>query len=316
VRTHGHAWTIGTHLSNVARPPRAPQSRPWSIVVDDALHGAVRLSGHLTEKAGSRTLLIVVHGLGGSADSPYARRAASAALAHGVSSLRFHLRGADRSGEDFYHAALTADLAAALRSPDLARYERVGVLGYSLGGHIALRSGVELVDPRVRAVAAVCAPLDLASVQAWLDRPVGWIYRQYMLSALKVAYGAVASRQRAVPLDLREARRIRTIRDWDERIVAPRHGFRDADHYYNHASVAPLLPALEIPALLVLAEHDPMVPAHTVRPALARASDALDVRWLARGGHIGFPRDVDLGVDAARGLDAQVVAWLARATHR
>jgi predicted alpha/beta-fold hydrolase len=65
-----------------------------------------------------------------------------------------------------------------------------------------------------------------------------------------------------------------------------------------------------VPALLVLAEHDPMVPAQTVRPALAGASALLDVRWHTRGGHVGFPADLDLGQRAPLGLPSQVRSWL------
>ena len=46
---------------------------------------------------------------------------------------------ADGRGEDFYHAGLTVDLEAAIASPELARYQRILILGYSLGGHVVLR---------------------------------------------------------------------------------------------------------------------------------------------------------------------------------
>ena len=85
---------------------------------------------------------LVVHGLGSEIDAPYVVAAAQAAEARGLSCLRLYLRGADRKGEDFYHAGLTADLHAALASPTLASYDRVFVLGYSLGGHVTLRYAV------------------------------------------------------------------------------------------------------------------------------------------------------------------------------
>lgn len=72
------------------------------------------------------------------------RRAARVAEAAGLDSLRLNLRGADRMGEDGYHAGLTADLAAALASPELADYRSVGVLGFSLGGHPAFSPRLDL----------------------------------------------------------------------------------------------------------------------------------------------------------------------------
>ena len=57
--------------------------------------------------------------------------------------MRFNMRGADRSGEDVYHAGTTEDLRAMLRSPALARFRRIHVIGFSLGGHILIRWATE-----------------------------------------------------------------------------------------------------------------------------------------------------------------------------
>ena len=159
-----------------------------------------------------------------------------------------------------------------------------------------------------------------------------------MLRGLKQIYAAVAAR-RAVPCPPAVARRIRTIREWDDRVVAPRWGFADAADYYRRASVAPHLAELSVPALLVAAEDDPMVPPETLRPALdglagSGGADRLQVRWLRGAGHLGFPRGLRLdlerreraeraaaaaeagepaGGEREAGLDAQVVGWLAAA---
>jgi hypothetical protein len=42
------------------------------------------------------------------------------------------------------------------------------------------------------------------------------------------------------------------------------------------------------------------------------ADAGLDVRWVERGGHVGFPNDFHLGEAAPPGLESQVLAWLAR----
>lgn len=304
----GHFWTLGPHLAASLTRPRGSAGEAFSAEVVDATLGRVRLTGKL-EASGERALLVVVHGLGGGADSPYARRAAQAARRRGLACLRLNLRGADRSGEDYYHAGLTADLHAALASPKLACFEDVFVIGYSLGGHMALRFATEELDARVRAVAAVCAPLDLELSARALDRPLLWPYRRHVLSGLKEIYAEVA-RRRAVPTPLERVRRIASLVEWDELTVAPRHGWRGAVEYYAAASVGPCLGALRQPALLVAATDDPMVPAHTLRPSLRSSPAALDVRFVARGGHVGFPRGLDLGVAAEPGLESQVLGWL------
>jgi predicted alpha/beta-fold hydrolase len=102
---------------------------------------------------------------------------------------------------------------------------------------------------------------------------------------------------------------MRTIREWDDRVVAPRHGFADAADYYARASVAPRLPDLRVPALLISSERDPMVPARAVRAGLARPAPRLETAWVPAGGHVAFPRGLDLGFGGERGVNAQVVSW-------
>jgi uncharacterized protein len=305
----GHIWTIAPRLRHGVRPRPAPEARLWETTVLDPVTGEVPVTGLLREAPGSEDLLVLVHGLGGGIGSHYMLRAARAAEAAGISCLRLNLRGCDRRSGDFYHAGLTADLHAALASEDLASYRRIYALGYSLGGHVALRLATEEADPRLAAAAAVCSPLDLALSQREIDLPSRWVYRRYLLASLNDLYAAVAAR-RAVLLPVEEAVRLRTLREWDDRIVAPRFGFAGADDYYARASVAPRLGDLRIPALLLNSEIDPMVPAQAVRAALKDPVPGLEVRWLATGGHVAFPRGLDAGLGTGTGVDAQVIGWL------
>jgi predicted alpha/beta-fold hydrolase len=275
--------------------------------VQDPQVGPVRLTGRWRELPGDE-LLVLVHGLGGSSTSVYMLQGAEAVEAAGLSCLRVNLRGADRLGEDFYHAGLTADLHAALASPEVARYRRIYLLGYSLGGHVVLRLATEPGDPRLAAVAAVCSPLDLALSVVEIDAPGSGLYRWYLLKSLSTLYRAVAAR-RPVPFPVERLKEIRSIREWDDRIVAPRYGFADSSDYYARASVAPLLPDLRVPALLLNSENDPMVPPRAVRPALERAPSRLQVIWV-RGGHVAFPGKLDAGLGEVAGLEGQVIGWL------
>jgi hypothetical protein len=310
----GHLWTIAPWLRHQLRPGPAPATERFRCSVPDARLGAVSLAGRIRHVPDAGALLVVVHGLGGCSTSHYAVAAALAAERARLSCLRIDLRGASGDGEDFYHGGLDADLAAVLAAPEVQRYPHVYVLGYSMGGHLALRLAALRDTPRLRAVVALCPPLDLGATGASLDRSDKWIYRQHVLRGLRETVGAVAlKRPELVPIGVRGLAEIRTLREWDERVVAPRHGFRSADHYYAEASVAPHLGRIELPALMVQAEADPMIPASTVRPALAHASKALTVRWVDRGGHVGFPARTDLTLGEPGSVEAQAIAWLCRA---
>lgn len=306
----GHLWTIGPNLRHRVLPQAAPAAVAWSTTVDDPQVGPIRLTGRLAQRPGADELVILIHGLGGAIDSQYVIKAARAAAGLGIDSLRLALRGADREGEDFYHAGLVADLEAALRSPALAGYAKIYVLGVSLGGHMTLRWGLAPSEPRVRAVASVCAPLDLAAGCAAIDRPRSAVYRAHVLSGLREIYAAVAAR-RPVPTPLPAIAAVTTIRAWDRLVVVPRHGFCSADEYYATQSVGPRLRELALPALIVAATADPMIPAGTVAPHLRDLPGHVSARWLA-GGHVGFRPGVDLGLGEGPGLERQILAWLRR----
>lgn len=308
---HGHWWTIAPSLRGRLFPAQAG-GESWSTFVspkrrDTTAAADLRIAGRLCRSArrgaDARDLYLIVHGLGGSADQPYMRDAAAAVSAIGQDSLRISMRGAGHSGADFYHAGLDADLDALLADPSLAHYTRVFVMGFSLGGHIAMRLGLPGTrDPRIRAVVAICAPLDLGRNVDLMDEPSGWLYRRYVLDGLEEIHRRVHG----------HSPRFRKVREWDARVVVPRFGFDDADHYYRSQSVGPRLRELELPTLYVATERDPMVPAKTLEPHLRRAGDRVDVRWLRRGGHVGFPANTDLGMPGKRGLYEQALAWCAK----
>ncbi|MEO0321947.1 MAG: alpha/beta fold hydrolase [Myxococcota bacterium] len=313
-RWHGHRWTLGPYLAARVTPPVAPPSRLFRTVVHDAQLGSLPLTGRLSEAprgGDGRTLVLVVHGLGGSERSYYALRAAQAAARAGWASLRMNHRGADRRGADVYHAGLTDDLRAVLATPSLARFERIVLLGFSMGGHVSFRLLAERnLDPRVQALGAICAPVDLRAGADEIDQPKGAFYRSNVLAGLREILGAVATRSDHLPIGPREARRITTLRGWDDQVVAPRFGFRDANDYYGRMAAGPVLDRIRRPTLAVIAERDPMVFTHVVRPWFDAAPNVRTV-YTDRGGHVGFPPDLDLGLGAEGPVEDQVLHWLA-----
>ena len=298
---------LATHaLRSVA----LPAVDPWSTTIADRDVGPVRLTGALSGPR-SGTALVMVHGLGGNHESHYMLEPVRAAHRLSMACLRLNLRGADGSGDDFYNAGLTSDVHAAIASPELAGFERILLLGFSLGGHIALRFAMEFTDPRVAAVAAICPPIDLSETARDIDRPERAPYRAYIMRSLRAMHAAVARRGRST-VSIEEGARLRYIRDWDQKVVVPRWGYASREDYYHDASAGPRLSQLRLPSLIVAAEHDPMVPSAHLRRHIERASTLLTLRWAERAGHLGFPRGIDLDVGArdAIGVNAQVIEWL------
>lgn len=306
----GHFWTLAPHVQRCLFARSVVHTQDYSCQVCSDCYGLVNLYGQLSTPPNARELLIVVHGLGGSSESGYSVAAATVAIELGLACLRLNQRGAEGGGEDYYHAGLWGDLDVVITDPRFSHYDAIYLLGYSIGGqlclHWATKSAVS--DSRVRAVAAVCAPLDLARTARTLDSRSATIYRRHILQGLKRSYRAVAAR-RVVPVPTNELRRISFIHDWDNRITAPHFGFRNAEHYYTETSVGPHLPSIRYPALLVVAERDPMVPIETVEPSLVALPSHVVVQRLARGGHIGFPSNTSLGQPGPLGVEPQLLTW-------
>jgi len=283
----GHLFTLAPVVQEALRPAGPLPGKPFEAIVHDDKVGDVRVTGFLSALREGAPLLVIVHGLGGSVASPYMGRLARLAHREGLDTLLLNLRGADRSGEDIYHAGLTADLDAALASPALRDYRSIVILGCSMGGHMVLRWGFLPSDGRVRAIGSLCAPLDLKQGARDIDAPERVVYRKHLLKGLKEIYASAHARKR-VSTALDRVNAVRTIRAWDELAVVPRFGFDSAEHYWHETEVAPHLSRLAIPTRVVAAKHDPMVLARALAKYLSALPSHVHVDWVD-GGHLGFP---------------------------
>ncbi len=301
--------TLAPFASRRMRPLARPSTEPWQTDLNDAERGRVRLTGRLLR--GSKTRCVVaVHGLGGNSDSGYMALVLRAAHEAGDSCLLLNCRGADRSGADVYHSGLYADLEAALASPELRAMQRIDLFGYSVGGHIALRYCCsDKLDARVGRVAAIGSPLHLRAAADDFDAASFNIYRHHVMDALKEIY-TVAYQQNPRGISPLEARKISKIREWDEKIIAPRFGFKNADDYYESESVGPRLAKLKIEGIYVGGSFDPMILASSVKPYLGGKS--LKIVWDDSAGHLGFQSGFSLDESAPLGLESQVLSWLSR----
>ena len=130
-----------------------------------------------------------------------------------------------------------------------------------------------------------------------------------MLRQLSEIYSAVARRYPDGP-SVAEVTAARSFLEFDNLVIAPRYGFRDARDYYRQASVGPRLSRRRVPSLLVAATEDPMVPAESLDKALEEPSENLQIVWSSRGGHLAFPRSPEILLGDGEPLESQVVKWL------
>lgn len=245
-------------------------------------------------------LVILLHGLAGSGDSIYIVGMQHALRTAGIGSVTMMFRGAGGEPNRLartYHGGDTGDLAALLAALT-ARFpqRKIAAIGYSLGGNVLLKYLGERGDETpLAAGVSVCAPLQLAVAADQLDVGLARIYRDRLLRELlhNLAAKEVALRNGGNAPQAEQLRAlgnlstIRSFREYDGRVIAPLHGFRDADDYYARSSARQFLAAVRKPALVVHAIDDPfMTPA--VAPRASEVSASVELAVSAQGGHVGF----------------------------
>ncbi len=302
---NAHVQTLGAALPLWAPPRGFSPARDEQLFFPLDAHGeGFGLVGRGAFHAGGpRRTALLVHGVGGDVDSQYMRRAAVALYRAGMHVVRLNLRGAGegiRTAPSLYHAALTADLDLVVR--ELLADPRVSSLllvGFSLGGNASLFLAGTWGDapPRgVDGVVAISPPLDLTLTSRALERLRSFPYARYVLRGLVDEAKTFAElRPERARYDATKLARLKTVRAYDELVVAPMHGFPDAATYYQKASSGPWLGKIVVPTLLVHAADDPMVPEETMRAWLGTRSDAVELAWSERGGHVGWFGGVDEG---------------------
>lgn len=287
---NGHAQTLARWAW--PRTRRLPPDGSRLFEVEPGVRLLARCRWH--EDRADRLTVVLVHGLGGSADAPYVIGAARLAHLAGANVVRLNQRncgGTEGLTPTLYHSGMSGDLAAVVR--ELVTHDglqRVLVAGFSMGGNLALKMAGEMGGDAPAALLGVCAvspALDLAETVRNLGRPSN---RPYQWSFVRGLRRLVERKKRLYPglYDTRELGRLRTVRDFDELYTAPHGGFADADDYYTRSSALPLVRRIRVPTLIVHARDDPLVscepllrPGTTDSPYVARATPH-------HGGHVAF----------------------------
>jgi predicted alpha/beta-fold hydrolase len=239
-------------------------------------------------------LVLVLHGLEGSARSPYVVGLLQLARARGWRGVALNFRSC--SGElnrqpRFYHSGETADLAGVVdllvdREPGL----RLGAVGTSLGGNVLLKWLGERgagVPAALRGAVGISVPFDLGCCARRLDRGLHRaLYAAHFLYSMRRKVRDKARRHPGF-VDVAAVWRARTFAEYDRAVTAPLHGFADELDYWRRASSGPYLAAIRRPTLLISALDDPIVPAAAL-PDPARLPAHVRAEFVPSGGHAAF----------------------------
>ena len=284
-------WLPGPDLQTIVPAllrPAGDAPVPESRIVSVGPHDAVRVDLDRPGGAAQGTLLLL-HGMGGSSESPYMRHTAVAALQRGLVVARMNLRtcgGSASLATTLYNAGQSDDVARVLEALEADGHARpLLAVGFSLGGNVLLRyAGRAGGECTADALVTVNPPVDLAACAASIERPRNWIYQAYYARKLRRQLREVAAVRAVSGIERLGA--ARTVRRFDELFTAPDAGYESADRYYADASAGPWLDRIARPTLVLSAANDPIVPAGTLRPY--HRLPAIRFEHPAAGGHCGY----------------------------
>jgi hypothetical protein len=271
----------------------------------------------LPQSADDAPLWVMFHGLEGSSSSHYALACADYARQQGIGFAVAHFRGC--SGElnrspRAYHSGDYEEIGWILQRFASAHRGPLCAIGISLGGNALMRWAGEVghgAASTVRAVAAVCSPLDLAASGEAIGRGFNrQVYTRMFLRSMKPK--ALAKLQQHPGLfDAQALMAAQDLYAFDNIFTAPLHGFRDTADYWKRASAKPHLADVRVPALVINARNDPFIPAHSL-PATHEVGQYVQLWQTEQGGHVGFAAGAPPG--HLRSLPQTLGAWFQQHT--
>lgn len=240
-----------------------------------------------------KQLIVLSHGLEGSADRHYVKGMARYFAHHGWDALAWNCRSC--SGElnrlpRFYHHGDAEDLRVVIDHAASKGYASIVLIGFSMGGNMTLRylgENPSAVNEAVKAAITFSVPCDLTSSVNELNRASRSFYRQRFLNKLGKK---IAAKAKIYPdlISHDGYDQIKTFEAFDNRYTAPLHGFKDASDFYVRASCRPFLAAIRQPALIVNAANDPFLTTPCYPMDIARNHPYVHLEIPRRGGHVGF----------------------------
>ncbi len=244
--------------------------------------------------AGAERAAILSHDFEGSSRSAYVRRMAAALIAAGWDVFCWNQRGC--SGEPnrlpaSYHSGQAEDLIRVFSHVLFKkRYKRISLIGFGLGGAITLNflgsQGEDLVSLVSRAV-VISVPCSLGSAAARLEAPSNKLYSRYYLRRLNKKMQTKALLFPDIYKKLQFSG-IKNLRDYDDRITAPLHGFKNAEEYWRTCSPSAVLNKIKVPTLIINAANDPFLGKECYPTSEVEKSDWVFLEIPPQGGHLGF----------------------------
>lgn len=303
--SNGHLMTLAGNF--LPRHWSLPEPESLLVEVEGPIkgheqYGPTRILCHChwqpAEVRRQRLTVVLVHGLEGSSSSQYVLGNSTRAWAAGWNVVRMNMRSCgstDKLSPAIYHSGCSGDVGRVVEKiVAREKLQAVALIGYSMGGNLVLKYVGELGHdaPEVlKAVVGVSPLMDLAASSAALHEPQNRFYERYFLRSMvdRVRRKAQLFPEMYLPFYASGIlRRVNSMRDFDEYVVARFAGFAHADDYYYSVASSRVAARLSAPTLIVHSLDDPflrLLP--ETRQALIE-NPHVNFIETERGGHCAF----------------------------
>jgi predicted alpha/beta-fold hydrolase len=244
---------------------------------------------------GSKTLVLLIHGLEGSSESKYMASTSNHINRKGLDTVCFNLRSC--SGEDnlllaTYHSGKTEDVDFVVQHLlNNYNYDNIILVGFSLGGNLTLKYLGEYqpkLSEKVKGGIAISVPVDITSAEIEMDKFKNKLYIEIFFKTLKNKILEKAHKFPNYKLDKDKLFKATTFKHLESLYIVPIFGFKSPEDYWKKASSKPYLSKIDRPTLLINAKDDTFLSAacYPIKEALQSNNFYLEVSDY--GGHCGF----------------------------
>lgn len=239
-------------------------------------------------------VVVLSHGLEGSADKQYIKGAAKLFSENGWDVVAWNCRscgGEMNEALRMYHHGDVHDIGEVVDwIKSLNIYQTIGFIGFSMGGvinskYLATKSGE--VDSAIAFNVAISAPCDLEACALALDERKNKVYKSKFLNSLKTK---LIQKEAQFPgsIDVDRLRSIKIWSEFDEHFSAKMNGFNNRKEFYRQATLLNFLSDIKVPTLILNSFNDPIIPATSNPVELAKTSKIVNLESPKYGGHCGY----------------------------
>lgn len=246
-------------------------------------------------KRGHKKLVILSHGLEGSAEGKYIKGMINYLSPRGFDALAWNCRHC--SGESnrhiySYNSGVSHDLRRVIEHVlDTHDYQEIYLVGFSMGGNITLKYLGEQqkhLPKELKKAVVFSVPCDLRDCSEVLSKGFNLIYSRKFLTTLIEKTQMKRELLEPAGFDLSNMRKLRDLKSFDERFTAPMSGYKNANDYYTQCSSKQFIGDVRLPTLIINAHNDPFLGPKCYPYDEVRGHEYVSLEVPKSGGHVGF----------------------------